>query len=89
MTLGAVLREEILFENGRILNPHFAQYAVPRFEDVPPIETIYLNRTDLPSVGAGETPMIAVPPAVGNAIYDATKVRVRSLPIRAEALKRA
>jgi CO/xanthine dehydrogenase Mo-binding subunit len=89
MTLGAVLREEILFENGRILNPHFAQYPVPRFEDVPPIETIYLNRTDLPSVGAGETPMIAVPPAVGNAIYDATKVRVRSLPIRAAALKRA
>jgi isoquinoline 1-oxidoreductase len=89
MTLGAVMGEEILFENGRILNPHFAQYPVPRFKDVPPIATVLLNRPDLPSVGAGETPMIAVPPAVANAIYEASQVRVRSLPIRAEALKRA
>jgi isoquinoline 1-oxidoreductase len=89
MTLGAVLREEILFENGKILNPHFAEYPVPRFEDVPPIETIFLNRTDLPSVGAGETPMIAVPPAVANAIFEASQVRIRSLPLRTAALKRA
>jgi isoquinoline 1-oxidoreductase len=89
MTLGAVMGEEILFENGRILNPNFAQYPVPRFKDVPPIETVLLNRPDLPSVGAGETPMIAVPPAVANAIYEASKVRIRSLPIRTSALKRA
>jgi isoquinoline 1-oxidoreductase len=89
MTLGAVRGEEIQFENGRILNPHFAQYPVPRFQDVPPIDSIFLNRPDLPSVGAGETPMIAVPPAVANAIYDAAKVRLRSLPLRAAALKRA
>ncbi len=89
MTLGAVRGEEILFENGRILNPHFAEYPVPRFKDVPPIDTVLLNRPDLPSVGAGETPMIAVPPAIGNAIYEAAKVRIRSLPFRAETLKRA
>ncbi|MEX2303753.1 MAG: molybdopterin cofactor-binding domain-containing protein, partial [Bryobacterales bacterium] len=89
MTLGAVMGEEILFENGRILNPRFAEYPVPRFKDVPPIETVLLNRPDLPSVGAGETPMIAVPPAIANAIFEASKVRVRSLPIRAAALKRA
>ena len=89
MTLGAVLGEEILFENGRILNPHFAQYPVPRFKDVPPIETVLLNRPDLPSVGAGETPMIAVPPAVANAIFEACQVRSRSLPIRTAALRRA
>jgi isoquinoline 1-oxidoreductase len=89
MTLGAVSREEIQFENGRILNPRFSEYRVPRFEDVPPIETVFLNRPDLPSVGAGETPMIAVPPAVGNAIFDAAGVRIRSLPFRTEGLKRA
>jgi isoquinoline 1-oxidoreductase len=89
MTLGAVMGEEILFENGRILNPRFAQYPVPRFKDVPPIETVLLNRPDLPSVGAGETPMIAVAPAIANAIYEASKVRIRSLPIRTAALKRA
>jgi isoquinoline 1-oxidoreductase len=87
MTLGATLSEEIQFENGRLLNGRFSQYRVPRFKDVPPIETVLLNRRDLPSAGAGETPMIAVPPAVANAVFDACGVRVRSLPIRGSALK--
>jgi isoquinoline 1-oxidoreductase len=87
MTLGGTLSEEIQFENGRLLNGRFSQYSVPRFKDVPPIETVLLNRLDLPSVGAGETPMIAVPPAVANAVFDACAVRVRSMPIRGSALK--
>ena len=87
MTLGGTLSEEIHFENGRLLNGKFSQYPVPRFKDVPPIETVLLNRRDLPSVGAGETPMIAVPPAVANAVFDACAVRVRSMPIRGSALK--
>jgi isoquinoline 1-oxidoreductase len=88
MTLGGALREEIRFENGRILNNRFSQYPVPRFRDVPVIETELLNRTDLPSAGAGETPMIAVPPAVANAVFDASGARIRSMPIRGEALQR-
>jgi isoquinoline 1-oxidoreductase len=87
MTLGGALAEEIQFENGRLLNGRFSQYHVPRFKDVPPIETVLLNRRDLPSVGAGETPMIAVPPAVANAVFNACAVRVRSMPIRGSALK--
>jgi len=87
MTLGGTLSEEIQFENGRLLNGRFSQYPVPRFKDAPPIETVLLNRRDLPSVGAGETPMIAVPPAVANAVFDACAVRVRSMPIRGSALK--
>jgi isoquinoline 1-oxidoreductase len=82
--LGAALMEEIRFENGRLLNGSFAQYPVPRFRDVPPIESILLDRRDLPSVGAGETPIIAVAPAIANAVFDATGTRVRSLPIRGE-----
>ena len=87
MTLGGTLSEEIQFENGRLLNGRFSRYPVPRFKDVPPIEAVLLNRLDLPSVGAGETPMIAVPPAVANAVFDASAVRVRSMPIRGSALK--
>jgi isoquinoline 1-oxidoreductase len=89
MTLGGALTEEIRFEEGRILNGRFSQYQVPRFEDVPPIEMVLLNRTDLPSVGAGETPMIAVPPAIGNAVFHACGVRLRSMPLRGETLRRA
>ena len=87
MTLGGALSEEIHFEDGRILNARFSQYQVPRFKDVPPIETILVNRPDLASAGAGETPMIAVPPAIANAVFDACSVRLRSMPIRGAALR--
>ncbi len=87
MTLGGALKEEIQFEDGRILNARFSRYPVPRFKDVPPIESVFLNRPDLPSAGAGETPMIAVPPAIANAVFDACSVRIRTMPIRGSALR--
>ncbi|MGI8905113.1 MAG: hypothetical protein ACR2IE_01325 [Candidatus Sumerlaeaceae bacterium] len=57
----------------------------PRFEDVPPIKTILLDRKDLPSSGAGETPLIAIAPAIANAIADAMGKRLRSLPLTPDA----
>src|SRR5207302_3880007 len=53
--LGGALFEAVRFENGRILNPHFAQYRVPRFSDLPAIEIVLLDRKDLVSAGAGES----------------------------------
>jgi nicotinate dehydrogenase subunit B len=85
--LGGALFEAIDFENGRITNPHFARYRLPRFRDVPEIETILLDRKDLPSAGAGETPIMAVAPAVGNAIFDATGVRLNALPLVPNGLR--
>jgi nicotinate dehydrogenase subunit B len=79
--LGGALFESIKFANGRILNANFAGYRVPRFGDMPVIETILLDRKEFPSVGAGETPIIAIAPAIGNAIFQATGVRLRSLPL--------
>jgi isoquinoline 1-oxidoreductase len=60
---------------------------VPRFSDLPVLETVLVDRKDLPSAGAGETPIVAVAPAVGNAIRQATGVRLRSLPMVPEGLK--
>ena len=79
--LGGALFEAIEFENGRITNPHFATYRVPRFRDVPEVEAVLLDRKDLPSAGAGETPIMAIAPAVGNALFDATGVRFNNLPM--------
>jgi CO/xanthine dehydrogenase Mo-binding subunit len=79
--LGGALFESVGFENGRIRNPHFATYRVPRFRDVPQIEAVLLDRRDLDPAGAGETPIMAVAPAVGNAIFDATGIRLQSLPL--------
>jgi isoquinoline 1-oxidoreductase len=87
--LGGALFEAIEFENGRIKNPHFASYRVPRFRDVPEIEAILLDRKDLPSAGAGETPIMAVAPAIGNAIFDATGIRLNNLPMVPNGLRPA
>jgi isoquinoline 1-oxidoreductase len=85
--LGGALFEAIAFENGKILNGRLSQYRVPRFSDVPVLETVLLDRKDLPSVGAGECPMIGLAPAIANAIFDATGVRLRSLPLVPDGLK--
>lgn len=81
MGIGGALYEAIEFDNGRILNPHFAQYRVPRFKDEPKIEVVLVDRKDEPSFGAGETPIVGLAPAVGNAIFDAIGVRLRSMPM--------
>jgi isoquinoline 1-oxidoreductase len=87
MGLGGALFEKIDFANGKVLNPGFSGYRVPRFRDAPLIETVLVNRADLASTGAGETPIVAVAPAVGNAIFHATGVRLRSMPMAPNGLK--
>jgi isoquinoline 1-oxidoreductase len=62
---------------------------VPRFRDVPEIEAILLDRNDIPSAGAGETPIMAVAPAIGNAILDATGIRINNLPMIPNGLRSA
>ena len=85
--LGGALFEAVQFDNGRILNPHLAEYRVPRFLDTPLIEVELVNRKDIPSAGAGETPLMGVAPAIGNAIFAATGIRLRSLPMVPDGLK--
>jgi nicotinate dehydrogenase subunit B len=85
--LGGALFEAIQFENGKILNPRLSQYRVPRFSDLPVLETVLLDRKDIPSVGAGECPMIGLAPAIANAIFDATGTRLRALPLVPDGLK--
>jgi isoquinoline 1-oxidoreductase len=82
--IGGALFEKINFADGRILNPHFAQYRLPRFSDTPRIEIVLLDRKDLPSAGAGETGLVGLAPAVANALFAATGNRSRSMPMALE-----
>jgi len=82
MGLGAALREEIQFADGKILNPSFRKYQVPRFNDVPEMDIHLVDRPDLAAAGAGETPIIVIAPAIANAVFRATGNRVSALPVR-------
>jgi len=84
--IGGALFENIQFKNGQILNGKFSQYRLPRFSDMPVIEVVLVDRKDLPSAGAGETPIVGLAPAISNAIFDLTNVRLRSLPLAPEGI---
>lgn len=81
--LGGALFEAVEFAGGQLLNGSLEQYRVPRFRDVPPIEIVILDRRDLPSAGAGETPIVCVAPAIGSAARAFGPV-APALPVRLE-----
>ena len=81
MGLGGALFEAVHFERGRITNGSLKAYRVPRFSDVPPIEVVIVDRPTEPSVGAGETPIIAIAPAIANALFNLTGERRTSMPL--------
>jgi len=82
MGLGGALFEAVRFDAGGVLrNASMTDYRVPRISDLPPIEAILLDRPEVPSAGAGETPLIALAPAIANAIFDATGIRLREMPL--------
>jgi nicotinate dehydrogenase subunit B len=81
MALGGALFEALHFSDGELTNPRLSEYRVPRFSDAPDLEVVLVDEPAEPPAGAGETPMIAVAPAIANAIFDATGQRLRSLPM--------
>ena len=85
--LGGALFEWIDFKDGKILNPFFSRYRVPRFADVPVLETVLIDRKDIPSAGAGEAPIYGIAPAIRNAIVNATGKRLYTLPLVPKGLK--
>jgi nicotinate dehydrogenase subunit B len=86
MGLGGALFEALHFADGRPANGSLSAYRVPRFSDIPRIEVVLIDRPDQPSAGAGETPIIAIAPAIANAIFAATGRRIRSMPLSPAAV---
>jgi nicotinate dehydrogenase subunit B len=87
MGIGGALFESLEFADGRVLNPHLRTYRVPRFSDVPVLVTVLIDRKDVTSAGAGESPIVATAPAIAEAIFSATGVRLRSMPLVPNGLK--
>jgi nicotinate dehydrogenase subunit B len=89
MGLGAALAEEIRFRNGEVLNRNFDSYEIPRFSWLPKTEIVLVDNPENPALGGGEPPIIAMAPAIANAIYDAVGVRLLQLPMTPERVKAA
>ena len=84
--LSATLHGRITFEKGRVQQTTYRDFPVVRMHDCPAIET-HIVPSDVRPLGVGEQPVPPVYAAVANAVFDATGVRVRELPIRAEDLR--
>jgi CO/xanthine dehydrogenase Mo-binding subunit len=88
--LGQALSEEIVYENGRVLNPNLTDYKMPTTLDLPRVESIIVQHPSLVgpygAKGVGEPPNIEPPAAIANAVASATGLRITSLPITAEKI---
>ena len=79
-TLSRTLHEEVVFRDSRIATTDWASYPILRFPEAPRVEVALIDHPDQPSYGAGEAACAPVAAALGNAIYDATGVRLRRVP---------
>ncbi|MEE9551122.1 MAG: molybdopterin cofactor-binding domain-containing protein, partial [Candidatus Binatia bacterium] len=89
--LGQALFEEMVFDNGQLVNPNLVDYVIPALGDMPDvIESIPVEapHKDGPfgAKGIGETSLIPVAPAIANAVFDAVGVRIKELPVTAEKI---
>jgi len=92
--LGHTLFEEMLYEDGQLLNPNLVDYKVPTFADLPDnLETIMIENHDGPgpfgAKGLGEGGIVSAAPSVANALFQATGVRIKDLPLTPERVWRA
>jgi len=92
--LGSALFESLEFDNGQPLNANLVDYRVPRFTDLPKqFDSALIENGDGPgpygAKGMGESGIVPVAPAVGNALFNATGVRIRELPLTPERVWRA
>ena len=79
--LANALRAQITIDKGRVVQGNFDDYAPIRMSEAPAVEAYFVENTEAPS-GAGEPPVPPLAPALCNAIYAATKKRIRALPIQ-------
>jgi nicotinate dehydrogenase subunit B len=84
------LVEEVTWDERRITSFDWETYQSLHLDyEIPTIESVFVTPKDVPATGAGETAITVTPAAIGNAIFDATKARLRNLPFTPERVKAA
>jgi CO/xanthine dehydrogenase Mo-binding subunit len=88
-TLSRVLMEEVKFDRSRVTSVDWATYPILRFSQVPKLEIELIDRPNEKPVGAGEASTAPVGAALGNAVFDAVGIRLRTVPFTPERVKAA
>ena len=93
MGFGQAMQEEMVWRDGRLMNPSFLEYRLPTTLENPLIESIVVESNDpegpFGAKEAGEGSLAATIPAIANAIYDAVGVRINTVPITPEKVLEA
>ena len=88
-TLSRALMEEVRFDRSRVTSVNWASYPILRFSQVPKVEVALIDRPSEKPLGAGEAACAPVAAALGNAVFDAIGVRLRTVPLTPERVKAA
>jgi CO/xanthine dehydrogenase Mo-binding subunit len=88
-SLSWTLKEEVKFDDTRILSNDWSSYPILTFSEVPPVEVVLIDRPGAPFLGAGEASQGPTGAALANAVFDATGVRLRQIPFTPERVKQA
>jgi CO/xanthine dehydrogenase Mo-binding subunit len=78
--MSRALKERVAFNTSGVTSLDWHSYPIVRFSDVPAVEIVLIDRTHEPVLGAGEATTTVIAPAIGNAIHDATGIRLREVP---------
>lgn len=88
-TVSRTLMEEVQWSGSKIDSVDWASYPILRFPDTPTVQTVLIDQPGQPAWGAGEQTPTTVPAAIANAFFDATGVRLRTIPFTPESVKTA
>jgi len=88
-TISRTLWEELKFDRSRVTSVDWASYPILRMSEAPNIEIELIDRPQEPPLGAGEAACSAVGAALANAVYDATGMRLRTIPFTPDRVKAA
>ena len=88
--ISRALYEEVHFDANRVTSVDWNSYRIANLDDIPgQVELVLLNRPDKPIGGAGEPAIVCLPAAIANAVFDATGVRFRTLPLTPDRVLQA
>jgi CO/xanthine dehydrogenase Mo-binding subunit len=88
-TVSRAMMEEVTFDTGNVTSRDWSTYPILAMADSPAVKAVLINHPEIASTGVGEPAVNVVAPAVASAIFDATGVHIRSLPLRPAAVKAA